>query len=438
MRGLAAVALTGFALWASPAPAQSNPAAAIYDSSDTEPLQATYQKGWITNYRQVLLPVLTAEERTQLERVQFRFEQRDAAAEPFGFRSAPEIVVASTASLKFLDDLSVATAWLHLNGFEQQTVADYMLMLRYWRLSRADQRPPKPLEALCIPADALADPRVDERANRIFDSLVVFVMLHELGHVRWGHRGYAGVTPEQARANEEAADRFALDILARINEAPLGLAVLFTAMAQLWENRADYASDEEYQRAAALHTHPLSPARLQSVAGQLAASGRGFVGDSRAIALNTALEISRLALLLADVDVQHLSSRIGKTVEPTDLAPRRRGQHLAAPCHAPASTGLPFDGTFRGRLQVGDTSLDLDAVLAQRDDRVTGSYSFGAGFARLDGSVSDAELAYNWTLPPDKGHGLAALHDGIIAGTWGIGTANSGAGTLSLTRPSRP
>ena len=292
-------------------------------------MRPRYQNGWMTNYREVFLPVFTAEERARLEGVQFRFEPGLPAAEPFGFYSTRDTVFASAASLKFLDDLSTATAWLDLNGFEQQTPADYMLMLRYWRGKEGDKRPPKLLEALCIPNDALADRRSDERANRIFDGIVVFILLHELGHVFWAHPGYVGVAPETARANEEAADRFALDVLARINEAPLGVSALFLAMANLSENRADYRFRRGIPAGGSRRTHPLSPARLQSFASHLAASGRGFTGNSRAVALKTSLDISQLALAARRLGCAAPFGAYRRHRHPADLAPRRRGQHLA-------------------------------------------------------------------------------------------------------------
>lgn len=91
------------AAFAGVARGQSNPAAAIYDASDIEPLLPRYQKGWMRNYTQVFLPVFTAEERARLDGVQFRFEPRDPASEPFAFYSTRDAVFASASSLKFLD-----------------------------------------------------------------------------------------------------------------------------------------------------------------------------------------------------------------------------------------------------------------------------------------------------------------------------------------------
>ncbi|HEX5321928.1 MAG TPA: M48 family metalloprotease [Stellaceae bacterium] len=434
MRRLGGLVLAGFAAMAGTARADENPVAAIYTASEVEPLRARYEKGWLGNYDRVFVPSFTAEERQRLGRVRFEFAMIDPPNEPFAFHSIGDRVFASAQSLKFLDDLSTATAWLSLNGYTNQTVTDYALMLRYWRRSHRGEAPPKPLEALCIPADALSNPRVEERANRIFDDAVIFILLHELGHVRWGHPGNAAVAPERSRANEEAADAFALDVLSRANVAPLGLAMVFMVMANLWENRADFPSEAEYQRAANARTHPLSPARIQSLATHIAAAGRGFNGESRITAMGVSLEISQVALLLADPGLQGIEARIGRTVEADDLAPRHRGQQLARSCRAAAPTGLPFDGVFHGKLHAGKTDFEADAVLTQAGDRVVGSYSFGAGFARVTGSVLGPRLGYEWSLPPDKGRGAATLRGDSVEGTWGMGTADSGVGTMSFDR----
>jgi hypothetical protein len=146
---------------------------------------AVMERGWKPEWGE-LEP---AEERARLHGAQFRFQARDPASEPFGFYSTRETVVASVSSLKFLDDLCVAAAWLDLSGFEQQTIADYMLVLRYWRCSQGDKRPPKPLDALCIPTVALANRRVEARANRIFDGVVVSILpsKHDQQRARASH-----------------------------------------------------------------------------------------------------------------------------------------------------------------------------------------------------------------------------------------------------------
>lgn len=418
--------------------AQTNPAARIYDEPDLTPWHSRYERGWLGNDKDVFRPLMSAQEQARLANLRYRPTLTIPAAEPFGFHATGNDVVASTASLKFLDDLSVATAWLQRNGYNTQTIADYMLMLRYWPKATNAPRPPKPLDALCIPPNALSDPRVDSLANRIFNGNVVFILLHEYGHVRFQHQGNRAVSPDASRANEEAADAFALNLLAKVNEAPLGLAMLFMAMANFYENRADFGSDGEYHAALTSRTHPLSEARLQAVARHIAAAGTGFTANSRAAALAVSLEITTVAKMLGDTDLQRLTARVGRTVTPADLAPRKSRQHLAPHCTAPAS-GLPFAGYFRGTILGGRTEFDLDAVLTQAGDRVTGSFSYGAGFARLEGRVTGTRLDYTWSLPPNRGRGTATLSTATpggdtIAGTWGDNDANAGVGTLTVRR----
>lgn len=413
--------------------------AELYDPQELARLQAVYSRGWLDNFNNVFLPAMTPEERAGVEAAGFRMEPIIPDWEPFGFYSDGKTVTVSTASLKFLDDLSVATAWLDLNHYTLQTLSDYLLMLRTRHLRGDISPPPRPLAALCIPNDALSDSRVNERANRIFDSIVVFVLLHEYGHVFYRHPGNLRVSPEVSRANEEAADRFALDLLARVGEVPLGVTVFFSVAAQLAENRADYSTDAAFARALTTRTHPLTPARLQSFARHLTASAhsyaKGFRANGQAEALSVSLQISQFALLLADPGIQRLSAKIGETTEIADLAPRQKGQNLAPPCGSRRPNGLPFDGNFHGQVMLGTTPFDIDVFLIQDRDQVRGAYSFGAGFARIDGgSVVGNRVIYRWTLPPDSGQGVITLENGAYSGTWGTGQATSGGGAFSLTR----
>lgn len=434
--------LAAMVLWIWPARGE-NLYAELYDPQELTRLQAIYSRGWLDNFNHVFLPAMTPEERAGVEAAGLRMELSLPEWEPFGFYSDGRSVTVSVASLKFLDDLSVATAWLDLNNYTLQTVSDYLLMLRTRHLRGDLSPPPKPLAALCIPDDALSNARVNERANRIFDSLVVFVLLHEYGHVFYRHPGNRAVAPEDSRAHEEAADRFALDLLARVGEVPLGVTVFFSVAAQLAENRADFATDAAFERALARRTHPLSPARLQSFARHLTAAAKsyakGFRVEGQLEAMSVSLQISQFALLLADPGIQRLSAKIGQSVETVDLAPRRSGQSLAPPCNSRPPNGLPFDGFFHGTVVSGTTPFDLDVVLTQDGDQVSGVYSFGAGFARIEeGKVTGDQLVFRWLLAPDSGQGVITIENGVYKGTWGSGGATGGGGDFSLARSASP
>jgi len=63
---------------------------------------------------------------------------------------------------------------------------------------------------------------------------------------------------------------------------------------------------------------------------------------------------------------------------------------------------------------------------------VMGSYSFGAGFARLEGTLQGSTLNYRWRLPPDSGTGRITLGGADYRGTWGSGASATNGGTILL------
>jgi hypothetical protein len=224
--------------------ASAGPLDALYDDADVVDLVSRYERGWTNNYQNVFLPALTADEKARLEGIRFRMEWRIDGVEPFGFMAGRGTVIASAASLRFLEDVAMAYTWLDRKGYSTQTVGDYLLMLRHWE---AAEVPPKPWDALCIPDDAFEDADVAGPARRAFDTAAVFVLLHEYGHVLYRHPGNRAVPPDVSRSNEEAADRFAFDQFVRVGDMPIGVPILFFTMAHLMENRAHYSSDADYQ-----------------------------------------------------------------------------------------------------------------------------------------------------------------------------------------------
>jgi len=408
---------------------------ALYDDSEIAGLASRYQSGWIDNYENVFLPAFSEEERAGLEGVQFDMVLRVPGDEPFGFSARGGTITVSAASLRFLEDVAMAYTWLDRKGYSTQSLGDYLLMLRYWN---EPSTPPKPWDALCIPDDAFSDEEVAEPARRAFTTAAAFVLLHEYGHAFYRHPGNRAVAPEVSRANEAAADSFAFDQIVRVGDMPVGVPILFFTMTNLMENRADFASEADYRSSLAARTHPVSPERLQSLARHMSEWASVYDSNARpgapATALAIGIEISRFAHLLADPGVQALSSRVGRTARPEDLAPRPLGRFLAAPCReAPAD--MDFGGVLHGQITGGTTSFDVDVVLDRRGDAVTGSYSFGSGFGRLEGEVDGATLHYRWTLAPDEGTGTIMLgDDGAYQGSWGFDGSDAGGGVIRLNR----
>ena len=414
--------------------AAAGPLDSLYDDAEIAELGGQYQRGWATNFENVFKPVFTDEERAKFANVEFLTELRVPDNEPFAYLGGGDTVLVSAASLRFLEDLVMAYTWTNSQGLSLQTIADYLMMLRNWDEARG--RPPKPWDVLCIPADAWSREPFAEQALRVLDSAAAFMLLHEYGHVLHQHPGNQGVPPEESRASEEAADAFALDIFARVGDVPLGMTIPFFTMSYLHEIRSQFQTDDEYMRTLAARTHPISPQRLLSLAQNLTEQsevyGRKFPAG-RMAALAVALDVSEIAMQLADPEVQGLSSRIGKSVEPQDLGPRPNGRHLAAPCGARPPTGEPFDGTLHGKMTIGPTDFDIDTVLVREGDTVTGSYSFGAGFGRIEGAINGSTLDYRWSLAPDSGAASVTFDGSVYRGTWGAGTSAEGGGIIEMS-----
>ena len=157
----------------------------MYDNQELAELQPRYERGWRNNYKEFFLPVFTAPERTRFSQVQIHFEPPIGDLEPMAFFATGDNVYASTASLKFLFEITLAERWLDMNGFARTSLSDYLTMLRYWDPSRG--RPPKPLQTLCIPPKSSMDPKIVESAEGIFNDASYFVLLHEYGHALYRH-----------------------------------------------------------------------------------------------------------------------------------------------------------------------------------------------------------------------------------------------------------
>jgi hypothetical protein len=229
------------------------------------------------------------------------------------------------SSLRFLRDLLAAYAWLSVHGYDLQPVSDYLAVIKYqWpRLLRG--KPHLPLKVLGVPENALDEARVMARFQQLFGTAVVFVLGHELGHIYHRHASYGGISTLQARRQEEEADRFALKLLRRIGEAPIGAAFFFYILSHL----VAYPDDPGFQAVEVGRTHPLSPERIRTVAEQIKANAKRFgdgaddAGKARRNAAFIAAELDRAALLVGDKDVQSALRQIGLSTRPETLRARR-------------------------------------------------------------------------------------------------------------------
>jgi hypothetical protein len=219
-------------------------------------------------FNKAVQPNLNAEQLSGLAGVQFRFPLVGIYGSPLDFYSdgVQRHVYLPIASLRFVEDLATAYAWLWANRGSLEPIDEYVATLKYGRQSARHLRPP--LEALGIPADALGNATVDDLSLRFRNGAFAYILAHELGHVLYAHRGYGpGMPRDRARHNEEEADRFALEIMRLTSTVPVGALLYFQASAYYQPNRGDFSSDTEWEtfldREA---THPVTGSRLRTMA----------------------------------------------------------------------------------------------------------------------------------------------------------------------------
>jgi hypothetical protein len=392
--------------------------------------------------------VLTSEERAKLSDVRIEFPREDSS-HPMNFSSnwRDKRITAPVSSLRFLRDMVVAYAWLSAKGYDLQSVTDYLCMIKYQWPDRLRGVAHSPIEALGVPENALDDATVAARFQQLYGTMVVFTLGHELGHIYHRHPGYNQVSPETARKQEEEADTFALTLLARLGEAPVGASLYFHILTHL----ESFAGDPDFRADRANRAHPLSPQRIEAIAAAINSDADRFAGAKAARAIATAGELRVVAKTLSDESVQESLRRIGLSTTVETLRPRKPGELPKLAGEGVAEAGV-FSGTFVGKwLDAKGTDLDVKMVLNRKGDSVEGTYTLftvvdgkqynhGSGAVTLSGTVRDDTLEYEWHWGTDyfgRGRLRAAADAKTLSGTWGYTKAVEGGGTWKLSRPQK-
>jgi hypothetical protein len=283
-------------------------------------------------------PSLTPEERARLHRVELTFPLVGGDGGPLEFsagydpRTNTYPVTLPILSLLSLEDLCTAYAWLQVKNYPLETMDDYVALLKHRKPEDFPaKRYPPPLEALRVPPGDLKDPRVDELSLRLRNTAYAFILGHELGHVYYRHKGYGPDVPrEQARANEEAADGFALELLRRTATIPMGAMLYFQTAVHIEPNRWDFRSEREWEAwQAKTATHPLTSRRLRLLAEELNRRAADFARGqpNRQAATETvryiAARIAKISGILEDQDLHLAAAKRARELSPAALAPSR-------------------------------------------------------------------------------------------------------------------
>jgi len=273
-------------------------------------------------------PTLTDDELNKLSDVAFFFTEPRAGDYFLNFYAASaqgqSAVVLPILSLKVLEDVATAYAWLYANDYSLSTIDLYFAMLQHRdKEDFPGGEYPAPLDALGIPANAWDDPKVDKLSLALRNEAIAFILVHELGHILYEHRGYDEITREQAREDETQSDRFALDVLARSATPPLGAVMFFQAQFYSLPMRGEYETPAKWQdflkeRA----THPLTEDRLKALVSYISGELAERRGAEKAVWQSIGMGLNFIISVLQDTDLQKCVIRVAEKAPFDVVRPR--------------------------------------------------------------------------------------------------------------------
>jgi len=426
----------------------SGPWSGFYDRTMLEKVAADVRPGILDNWQQVILPVLTKEERPRLEGVRFIIDI-ESPDTPLNFFAKHGEVYISASSVRMLGDLIASWIWLNKNGYSTDTVNEYLAILKYqWESGGLRLQRYQPLDALGVPLDVRTDSKIANEYAKVVSNALFFIISHELGHILYNHQSIVpkdGATSEKSILQEQQADSFALELMRRIGEIPVGVPLFF-----MFSSALEPAPDDPgYGKP---QTHPQSSERIRAIATALRNHAprfaRGFKNPSVGVAKVNAIAnflVNNSVPVEPDV-VSALESPVIKDMwrqkglkgRLKDIRPRGKTD-LATIRNTPRqNTGQLFDGRYKGKwVNQNGTDFDVQMELKRNGERVVGSWTFGPNRVVMDGTVSNNRLSFSWEWGQDyfgKGE-LYLQSDGHLAGTWGYTKKTSGGGIWLLTRP---
>ena len=311
-------------------PLRGQTVSTMYDAGKVAREKARLESRINEIYVKAFRPTLTADEQRALSGVRFEAPLGGDPVLGYYSESKSRVVTMPAISLLFFEDLCVAYAWLQVQRYRLDTVEEYVTMLKYKGVRAFGGRYPPPLEALGIPADATSDPRVNDLSLRLRNEGYAFILGHELGHIRFQHAGYDGVSVAQSQAHEVQADQFGLDLMRRTATIPMGAMIFFQTAVYYFENRADFPSDAAWSAYLAKRaTHPLSTDRLESLSKAITASADDFARGqpNRASAIETVRFIGdrfgEFAAFLKEPLLQRAMRAKAEQSSPASLRPRK-------------------------------------------------------------------------------------------------------------------
>jgi hypothetical protein len=412
----------------------------LYPRAKLEADAARFGEQIRAEYSETILPQLTEAERAALSETKIEVPAAGRKSDPFEFYTDGHTVYLPALSLRFFADLCVANAWLNAHGYDGTTVRDYVgLLFREATLSPA--APLHPVFAtLGVPENAREETPVSNRADRNFGNTVVFLLAHELGHVLKKHR--TGISePSLQRKQEIEADQFAIEVMRRIGQIPLGLEFWFDVERIRHQAPKNIPSEAEWQKYLSGLDHPVTTERLEALAAAIEQAPDSFARNQSNQALwaaraKSVAQYFRLAAPLAG----NAGARVAEYSRVRDLRiatlkPRKAA--FAAPLGD--GTDQDFQGLFRVRRTfTGDKPGDeFDLLLLRNGDDVLGHYSGAQVEGSVEGKILEGVLRCAWKEGSNQGHVTVESVGDTLSATWGSGAQDKGTGTWKGARVRR-
>ena len=387
-------------------------------------------------YRETILPQLTEKEKAALSAIKVEVPIAGPKGDPFQFYSDGDTVYLPALSLRFYSDLCVANAWLNAHGFDGTAVRNYVGYL--FKEAGAGHRTALPVfRTLGVPDNARDESSVTNRVDRNFGNTIFFLLAHEVGHVLKKHR--TNLTDlVQKRTQEIEADSFAIEMMRRIGQVPLGLELWFDFEHSAHVAPVKFPTDAEWQKYLAGLDHPMTTERLEALAVTLETAADAFARNQSNQALwaerykNWAQYFRLAAPRWTTNPVAHTAeySQV-QDLHVEDLKPRKTGFTI------PGTTDheSDFNGLFAVRRTAANGEQDtIDLLLLRSRNEVMGGYSNGKVDGFIEGEIKDGALQFIWREGGLTGHGVAETQGERLRGTWGTGDAKKGAGEFSGVR----
>lgn len=296
----------------------------LYSNQQLAAEQERYAQKFQFLLERGLRAFMSPEERRRLHGVVVRHPLRGTS--PISINSVVvegiPMVRAPVEALKFIEDLSVAYAWRYSNRYSLEPMDEYLVMLRHRPVQEfSGGQVPDPITALGVPPRIWArDSQVDDLSLRFRNTAWAFILAHELGHLVFGHTK-TNAPPAEIQLQEEAADQFAVDLLARSDTIPMGMILWFQATAGYMRNRSDFPSDSAYfEWVRTEASHPVNGRRMRSLASMMRRQAAAERDPNRADTLQyIARRLMDIGEIVDDTDMQQFLKSCVELRRPEDL-----------------------------------------------------------------------------------------------------------------------